>query len=256
LLTVVKVGGRLTEEGSGLESVVRGIRGLRGQVVVVHGGGSEITSWQERLGLPVLWSDGLRVTTPEGAQVTAMVLSGWINKRLVAAFLSSGKPALGLSGEDDLIRAVRKEGGRLGEVGEVVAINPTPVNALLGSGILPVISPVSRGPGGVPLNVNADEAAVHLAAGLQADRLLLVSDVPGVVLDGRPLPVLTPEAAADLVEREVVTGGMAVKVRQAIEAARAGVEVRIGGEELLTRLRAGTRVLPSGATLAAAGGEA
>lgn len=256
MLTVVKVGGRLAENG-GFETVAERVGGLAGSVVVVHGGGSEITRWQERLGLPVIWEDGLRVTTPEGVQVTGMVLSGWVNKRLVSAFLTAGRTAVGLSGEDDLIRAVRKDGGKMGEVGEVVAVNPAPIKALLDAGILPVVSPVSRGPAGVPLNVNADEAALHLAIGLGADRLLLVSDVPGVVLDGEPLPELTPDGAADLLQRDVVTGGMAVKVKQALQAARAGVEVRIGGEGILARSGShGTRVLASEAPLAAAGGEA
>jgi acetylglutamate kinase len=254
VLTVVKVGGRLAEDG-GFEKVAERVGALPGDVVVVHGGGAEITKWQERLGLPVVWRDGLRVTTPEGAQVTAMVLSGWVNKRLVAAFLSQGRPAAGISGEDDIIHAVRKADGRLGDVGEVVSINVAPLAALLGAGILPVVSPLSRGPEGVPLNVNADEAALHLAAGLAADRLFLVSDVPGVVLDGEPLPEIDAEAAADLLDREVVTGGMAVKVRQALRAATAGVEVRIGGEEILARDDAGTRVLAADGPLAAAGAD-
>jgi len=252
VLTVVKVGGRLAEDG-GFEKVARSVAALPGDVVVVHGGGSEITKWQERLGLPVVWRDGLRVTTPEGAQVTAMVLSGWVNKRLVSAFLSHGRAAAGLSGEDDLIHAVRKEDGRLGDVGEIISVNQAPLAALLGAGILPVVSPLSRGPSGVPLNVNADEAALHLAVGLGADRLFLVSDVPGVVLEGEPLPEIDAEAAADLLERQVVTGGMAVKVRQALQAAKAGVEVRIGGEEILGQGGGmGTRVLASDGPLATA----
>lgn len=256
MLTVVKVGGRLTGEAAALDELVRRVAALPGQVVVVHGGGSEITEWQERLDLPVLWSDGLRVTTVEGVRVTAMVLSGWVNKRLVSAFLSAGTHAVGLSGEDDLIRAVRKQGGRLGEVGEVVGVNETPLRALLAAGILPVVSPVSRGPAGVPLNVNADEAALALAGALGADRLLLVSDVPGVVRDGNPLPVLVPGTAEALLAEGVVQGGMAVKLRQALEAARSGVEVRIGDESLLRHPGAGTRVLAGKATRVAAGGGA
>ncbi|HZD03697.1 MAG TPA: acetylglutamate kinase, partial [Longimicrobiales bacterium] len=178
-------------------------------------------------------------------RVTAMVLSGWVNKRVVSAFLSAVTHAVGLSGEDDLIRAVRKDGGRLGEVGEVVGVNEMPVRALLSAGILPVVSPVSRGPGGVPLNVNADEAALSMSMALRADRLLLVSDVAGVVRDGRPVPVLTPGTAEALLADAVVTGGMAVKVRQALEAARSGVEVRIGDESLLHHRESGTRVLPA-----------
>lgn len=265
MLTVVKVGGRLTgddarlgglarslaalapdgqgagpaEAGSGAPAATtvrpgsRSASGMDG-VVVVHGGGSEITGWQERLGVPVVWREGLRVTTPEGMRVAAMVLSGWVNKRLVSALISAGRPAAGLSGEDGLLHAVPRDGGRLGEVGEVVAVGQAPLRALLGAGILPVVSPVSRGPEGRPLNVNADEAALALAVGLGARRLLLISDVPGVVVNGRVLPALDAVGAAGLLERGAVDGGMAVKVRQALEAARAGVEVWIGDASLLS----------------------
>ncbi len=241
--TVVKVGGRVVEDPDALEVLARRLGSLPGQPVVVHGGGSAITEWQARAGVPVAFQDGLRVTSPEGMEVTAMVLSGLMNKRLVAALLSAGEPAVGLSGEDGaLLQAAWKDRERLGEVGEVVAVNPTPIAALLAAGLLPVVSPVSRGPDGRPLNVNADEAAIALAVGLNAHRLLLVSDVDGVLVDGMPRGMLDPAGADDLLDSGVVTGGMAVKVRQALVAARAGVEVRIGGPAILNDDFAGTRI--------------
>ena len=248
MLTVVKVGGAVAGAPAELAELAAAVAALPGSRVVVHGGGGEITAWQERLALPVEWQDGLRVTTPTAIQITAMVLSGWVNKRVVAALLDAGELAVGLSGEDGgLVRAVRRDGGRLGEVGEVAGVDPRPLWALLGGGMLPVVSPISRGPGGAPLNVNADEAAIALAVGLAADRLLLVSDVPGVLVDGAPLTRITAAGAAELLEREVVQGGMAVKVRQALVAARAGVEVRIGDGALLSAGPGGTRVVPDGA---------
>jgi acetylglutamate kinase len=248
VLTVVKVGGAVAGAPEELAALAAAVCRLDGARVVVHGGGAEISAWQERLGLPVVRKDGLRVTTPETMQVTAMVLSGWVNKRVVAALIDAGEVAVGLSGEDGgLLRAVRKDGGRFGEVGDVSDVDPRPVRALLDAGMLPVVSPVSRGPAGVPLNVNADEAAIALAVGLGADRLLLVSDVPGVLADGVALERITAEGAADLLRREVVQGGMAVKVQQALAAARAGVEVRIGDGALLTDASAGTRVVPADA---------
>jgi acetylglutamate kinase len=248
VLTVVKVGGAVAGAPPELAALASAVAALPGARVVVHGGGTEITAWQERLGLPVVRREGLRVTTPETMQVTAMVLSGWVNKRVVAALIGAGELAVGLSGEDGgLLRAERKDGGRLGEVGEIADVDPRPLRALLDAGMLPVVSPVSRGPAGAPLNVNADEAAIALAVGLKADRLLLVSDVPGVLVDGAPLEQVTAEGAADLLRRGVVQGGMAVKVKQALEAARAGVEVRIGDNALLTGGGAGTRVVPANA---------
>ena len=175
MLTVVKVGGAVAGAPAEVAAFASAVAALPGSRVVVHGGGTEITAWQERLGLPVEWKDGLRVTTPAAMQVTAMVLSGLVNKRLAAALIDAGELAVGISGEDGgLVRALRRDGGRLGEVGEVAGVDPRPLCALLDAGILPVVSPVSRGPGGAPLNVNADEAAIALAVGLAANRLLLV----------------------------------------------------------------------------------
>ena len=248
MLTVIKVGGAVASAPDALAALATAVAAVPGARVLVHGGGPEITAWQERLGLPVEWRDGLRITTPAAVQVTAMVLSGWVNKRVVAALVGAGEDAVGLSGEDGgLLKALRKDGGRLGEVGEVAEVDARPLRALLDAGLLPVVSPVSRGPEGVPLNVNADEAAIALAAALTADRLLLVSDVAGVLVDGRPLARITRAVAEELLARDVVQGGMAVKVRQALGAARAGVEVRIGDGAILADGLAGTRVVPDGA---------
>lgn len=244
--TVVKVGGALAGDVAALEGLARDVAALDGPVVVVHGGGAEVTAWQERLGLEVRWEDGLRVTTPEGARITAMVLSGWTNKRIVSALLSAGTPAAGLSGEDGLLRAVRKDGGRLGEVGEIVEVRATALHALLGAGIVPVVSPVSRGPAGEPLNVNADEAAIALAGALGAERLLLCSDVPGVLVDGRVLPSLDIREAKALLATGAIHGGMAVKVRQALLAVAEGVEVSIGDGGLLRKGGLRTRLVAAG----------
>jgi acetylglutamate kinase len=243
LRTVVKLGGVPTSTPEGLARLVQDILSLEGEVVIVHGGGSEITRWQERLAFPVEWIDGLRVTTLDGVQLTAMVLSGWVNKRIAAAFQSVGRPAAGVSGEDaGLLRAERRDGGRLGEVGTVIASDPRLVQALLSAGILPVVSPLSRGPSGEPLNVNADEAAIALAVALSADRLLLLSDVPGVLRDGLVLAELDEDGVEELIRTGVAGGGMRVKVQMAARAARAGVEVRIGDGALLRSPQAGTRV--------------
>lgn len=241
MLSVVKLGGAQVRDARGLSEVVARVRALPGQTVVVHGGGAEISAWQDRLDLPVTWHEGLRVTTPLGLQLTAMVLSGWMNKRVVQAFEDAGVPAVGISGEDgSLIRADRAQGGALGEVGEVVQVRPDPLEALLSSGFLPVVSPVSRGPEGSPLNVNADEAALHVAAAMGADRIYLVSDVPGVMRDGEVLRELSPGQARGLLDDGVAQGGMRVKIRQALVAAGAGVEVAIGDASILDDFTAGT----------------
>lgn len=246
MLSVVKLGGRCAADADALRVTADHVSRLEGGVVVVHGGGAEISAWQRRLDLPVTWHDGLRVTTPEGLQVTAMVLSGWMNKRVVQALEAVGVPAVGISGEDGtLLRARRALAGRIGEVGEVVEVRPQVVRVLLEAGFVPVVSPVSRGPEGTPLNVNADEAALHLAAGLGARRIYLISDVPGVIVDGRTVQTLVPAEVRALLSGGVALDGMAVKLRQALVAAEAGVEVAIGDLSLLHDFGSGTRVLGS-----------
>jgi len=244
VLNVVKLGGRSVADAQALARTAQRVARLPGEVVVVHGGGAEISAWQKRLDLPVAWHEGLRVTTPESLQVTAMVLSGWMNKRVVQALEDAGVPAVGISGEDGaLLNARRALGGRIGEVGEVHEVRPGVVHALLGAGFLPVVSPVSRGPHGMPLNVNADEAALHLASALAATRIYLVSDVPGVMVGGRPLETLEAAEARALLAEGVALDGMAVKLRQALVAADAGVDVAIGGISLLDDFGSGTRIL-------------
>jgi len=242
MLTVVKIGGAWLDAGVEVDPFRR-LAALPGDLVVVHGGGKEISRWLARVGEPVEWADGLRVTRGDGLRLTAMVLSGWVNKRVVSALISVGRPAVGISGEDGgLLEAERMNAERYGEVGTVKRINPKPIRALLDAGFIPVVSPLSRGPAGDPLNVNADEAAIALARALEADRLLLISNVPGVLSGGELVDQLTPETAGQLAREGVISDGMRVKVEQALEAAAAGVDVHIGDEGLLTG-RAGTRVL-------------
>lgn len=252
MLTIVKVGGRIVSEPQSLESVSEAVAALQGDVVLVHGGGSEITEWQERAGITVRWHEGLRLTCGEGVKVAAMVLSGWANKRLVSALDQAGLQAVGVSGEDGgLIHAFRKGGGALGEVGTVAAVQPALLDLLRRGGFVPVVSPISRGPGGAPLNVNADEVAGALAVALQATRLLLVSDAPGVLAHGRVLRALDRPLATRLRNDGVVQGGMIVKLDAALDAAAAGVSVRIGGAEILTG-EGGTRVVRDGLVRGAA----
>jgi acetylglutamate kinase len=240
--TVVKIGGAWLSVGPSraeLESLAR----MPGEVIVVHGGGAEISRWSERLDLAVEWADGLRVTRGETVQLTSMVLSGWMNKRLSSSLATAGRPSIGLSGEDGpLLRARLLDEDRYGRVGEISDVDPAPLQALLGGGFTPVVSPLARGEDGDPVNVNADEAAVGLARAMGADRLLLVSDVPGVLIDGEVLDHLDADRASEMESAGVIVGGMAVKVGRALSAAEAGIDVRIGSGGLLTG-GAGTRIL-------------
>lgn len=204
-----------------------------GQVVVVHGGGPKINAYQERLGLPLRKVAGLRVTDDAGLELAEMLLSGLCNERLTAALLAAGVDACGLSGVDrGLLRCLRKsvDGQDLGWVGEVTAVRREVLDDLLRLGVVPVVSPISLGrDDGRIYNVNADEAAAAVAAGMDAEELAFVADVPGVRgADGQVARRLDRAAAEGLIADGTVHGGMVPKVRAALDALARGVRsVRI-----------------------------
>lgn len=245
-LMVVKVGGHEVDDAAWLASLGRAVVPA-GPVALVHGGGKEVSAVQERLGLVPEWRDGLRVTDSDTLAVASMVLSGLVNKRLVSALIGAGVRAAGVSGEDDgLLSATAIADGALGRTGVVAMVRPELLLLLLEAGITPVVSPLSRGPDGGALNVNADDAAVALAVALGARRLLFVSNVPGVRVGPDIRAELRAGAVEAAIESGAVTGGMAPKLRAAVRAAAAGVpEVRIGGLDLLSG-GAGTRVVVAG----------
>lgn len=240
-LTVVKVGGRVLDDPRWVATFAATLAS-RGRAVLVHGGGNEVSSLQERLGLVPEWRDGLRVTSDETLTVARMVLSGLVNKRLVAALGRAGVRAVGVSGEDDgLLAAEPLLGGALGRTGTVTSVRSSLLRVLLEAGLTPVVSPVSRGPGGCALNVNADDVAVALAAALGAVRLFFLSDVPGVRLADGLADEVASEAVEGAIASGVVTAGMAPKLRAAARAAARVPEVRIGPLSVLAGGR-GTRV--------------
>lgn len=243
-LRVVKIGGRPLEDAGWLAGFAAVAARAAGPLVVVHGGGPEISALSERLGIPVSWVGGRRVTPPEALEVAAMVLSGRTNKRVVSALLDAGADALGVSGEDGgLLVAEPVEGGALGRVGRVVSVREKLLRDLMAiTGIL-VISPISRGTDGAPLNVNADDAATAVARALRAEELLFVTDVSGVHDGAVERSELTAEEAAALVANGTARDGMAVKLEAALSAIEAGVPcVRIGSLAMLEDRAAGTAV--------------
>jgi acetylglutamate kinase len=242
-VTVVKVGGNEVDSLPWVAALAEALARRGGRAVVVHGGGKEVSALQRTLGAEPEWRDGLRVTTPEAMRAVAMVLTGVVNKRLVSALLGAGVDAVGISGVDGaLLRAELLRGGALGRTGEVAQVRAELLHAWLAQGITPVLSPVSRGPDGEPLNVNADDAAAAVAGALRAAELLFLSDVPGVRDGGSIIPALGPEDAEELISGGVASGGMAPKLRAAVRAAGRVGRVRIGGVEMLDDPGAGTRV--------------
>jgi acetylglutamate kinase len=229
---VVKIGGR-PQLDSKFPSLIGDVwDALSNPMVLVHGGGDEISSLQQKLGIVTQFVDGRRVTTAQDVELVRMALSGTANKRLVAALVREGVRAIGISGEDaSLIAAAPVDATRLGHVGAPQRINASLLEHLMNGGYLPVVSPVSRNVGhelGPALNVNADDAAAAIALAVEATELLIVSDVPGVLVDGEPEPVLTVAEARGLVHDGRASGGMAAKLNAATAAVEGGVKrVRI-----------------------------
>jgi acetylglutamate kinase len=243
-VAVLKIGGNEIDDPSWLERLAAAAAGHAGRLVLVHGGGKEVTELQRALGAEPEWREGLRVTTPEALRAVSMVLSGLVNKRLVSLFVGAGTRAVGVSGEDaGMFRAEPKQGGKLGRTGEIRDVDVSLLETLLASGALPVVSPVSRGPDGGALNVNADDAATALAVAIGAERLLFVSNIPGVLAEGDTLSEVSAAGVEELIANGTASGGMAPKLRAAAHAAANGVrDVRIGNLQMLAGDGAGTRI--------------
>jgi len=252
---VVKLGGNELDRPGWLASCARALARLD-PVVVVHGGGRAISALCRRLGLGVEQRDGLRVTTPEVAEVVELVLGGPVNRQVVAELRAAGLDAVGLSGVDGGLLVARPAAADLGMVGEIVHVRAGLLESLLLAGLTPVIAPMAPplppapgANGGPPLNVNADAAAAAIAGALHAAELLLVSDVAGVQVDGVLRPMLDAGDVEALIERGGATDGMAAKLRAATAALHAGARaVRIGDLRLLEDPGAGTRLVAGAST--------
>lgn len=238
-LTVVKIGGAELGDACWLDRFAAGVLHAR-PAVIVHGGGHRISTWQRRLGIPVEKVDGIRVTTLETAEVAQMVLCGPVRASIVRALRAQDVDAVGVAGGDGSLRVELIDAERLGRVGRVVDVNRALLLRLLDAGFTPVLAPSSVGPDGLAVNVNADEAAAAVARELDAAELLFISDVPGVMRDGQPLPVLAAADLPQLIGSGVVRDGMVAKLKAAAQAGRA--RARIGDLSLLTDPRGGTVV--------------
>ncbi len=241
---VIKIGGRPQQDPALPAAVATGWRS-NGGLVLVHGGGDEVSALQAALGGSTTFVDGRRVTTAKDVELVRMALSGSANKRLVAALVAAGTQAVGLSGEDaGLILSSPLDSERLGFVGAPTSVNVALLRHLLAGGYLPVISPVSRdetAPTGGALNVNGDDAAAAIAVAIGATELLLVSDVFAVMSDGCPVGALTPSGARSLIADGTAAGGMRAKLQAALAAIEGGVpRVRISDIAAIGDLTRGT----------------
>ncbi|MBW6468766.1 MAG: acetylglutamate kinase [Anaerosomatales bacterium] len=195
--------------------------------VIVHGGGPSITSYMERLGMPVEFLDGLRVTTSEAMEVVKMVLVGKVNKDLVTAINAHGRLAVGIAGDDANLIKARPISDRLGRVGEVTSIDTTVVRKLVGDGFIPVIASVAIGEDGESCNINADLVAGEIAAALDADKVIFLTDVDGLYRDfddkDSLISALSLEQVEEMIAYDRLASGMIPKVGACAHALRGGV---------------------------------
>lgn len=246
---VIKVGGRVLADPRLPAALMAAWRAAPRALCIVHGGGDDVSALQRRLGhAPPVFHDGRRSTTAADVEVVRMALSATANKRLVAALVTEGVPALGCSGEDaGLLTARPLDAARYGRVGTPCGVHTALLRHLLRGGYLPVIAPLARDAadaGG--LNVNADDAAAAIAAALGATELMLLSDVPGVRAGREVVPVLEPAPARALIHRGAASDGMVAKLEAGLAALAAGVpRVRIGDLGMLLDGAHGTALVAS-----------
>ena len=194
-------------------------------LVVIHGGGNTVSDWLTRLGISTSFVKGLRVTDLETLKVVTAVLAGLVNKELVSAIWRSGGKAVGLSGADGGLILARNKTHALGYTGEEIKVNVAVIEILLKAGYMPVIAPVSLGllEGADKdtnlLNVNGDTAAGEIAAALKADKLIFLTDVPGLYDNSKkPIHKLSPQGAREMIELGVASGGMVAKIEACLLA--------------------------------------
>ena len=209
--------------------------------VVVHGGGPQIGAMLKKLNINSTFIDGLRVTDEAAVEVVEMVLSGSINKHIVTGINAAGGRAIGLSGKDGNLVVARKismtktnpetgikEAVDMGFVGEPDAVNPGVLHAIMKSETIPVIAPIGVGPKGETFNINADTVAGAVACALNAERLILLTDVEGVLdQDKKLIPRLTVREARGLITDGTISGGMIPKIQTAIDAVEGGVNAAV-----------------------------
>lgn len=229
---VIKYGGAAMKDCSLKQKVMQDIvlmKYVGMHPIVVHGGGPEINAMLKRLDIESSFIDGLRVTDQETMEIVEMVLGGKVNKEIVSGINASGGKAIGISGKDgELIEAQALDpSGQMGFVGEVKNINPQIIETMIENGYIPVIAPIGIDDQGQSYNINADLVAAAIAVSMKADKLVLLTDVPGLLRDHRDseslISVLKISEVADYITNGTIAGGMIPKVHCCEEAVAGGV---------------------------------
>ncbi len=247
----VKIGGRAASETEALKALVDDMKALSGKYdfILVHGGGAEVTKVSKLYGIEPAFKNGVRVTSREEMDIVEMVLSGKMNKYIVRTFASRGLRAAGLCGADASLftgESINPET----RTGRITAVDRRPLDLFLKEGIVPVLSSTSMDESGEALNINADEAALAVAAAVKADQLLFLSDIDGIIKEGAVIREMSEETAEAEIAAGTISGGMIPKVRSSVAGLKAGTHAIVIGQYKgkgdLTRLlggEAGTRII-------------
>jgi acetylglutamate kinase len=226
---VIKYGGAVMTDEKLKQTFAKDVTILRKigiNIIIVHGGGKEITDTAAALGIDTKFVDGQRYTDEKTIEVVLMVLAGMLNKEIVNLININGGNAVGLCGVDNMLlkaQKLMKNGTDLGLVGEITSVNTAFLNLLLQNGMMPVIAPVGVGDGGQLFNINADLAAGAVAAALKAEKLVYLSDTEGILVRDKLVSTLTKSQANKLVDEGAIFGGMIPKVTSAFDTLDAGV---------------------------------
>ena len=223
-ITVIKFGGSLSKNENARKEFLDEVSSLSKKLplVLVHGGGPEINSWLKKLGIESRFINGLRYTDLPTLEIVEMALSGKVNKYFVGELYRRGVLACGISGRDCGL-APSMQIKKLGYVGEPGRLNTGIIRTLIKAGYMPVVSSVGISPSGAALNLNADSLAMALAVSLKAKKLILLTDVCGVLDGGKTIPCIKPGSVAGLISRRVVSGGMIPKLKACALSVRKGV---------------------------------
>jgi acetylglutamate kinase len=268
---IIKIGGKAATAEKSLNDLVREMGELRKEydLVLVHGGGAEVSRITKVFGIEPVFKDGIRMTGDEEMDIVDMVLAGKMNKALVRLFQSRSIGAVGLSGSDgglftgrsieagtEAVSEHNKSARRGNRTGRITAVDPKVIEVLLAAGFLPVVASTSMDERGGGLNINADEAALEIAKAMKAEGLIFLSDIPGILKEGRVIAGIDEAEALEEIEAGVISGGMIPKVRSSVEALDAGVSSVVIGEftaygdlRLLTGRKKGTTLFRGSHTI-------
>ena len=230
-IIVIKLGGHAMTDLTAMKSFARDIvlmKQCNVNPIIIHGGGPMINATLAKLDITSSFHEGKRITTEEIMEVVEMVLSGKVNKSIVSALNEQGGKAVGLSGKDSSLIYCEQDTPELGCVGKIMEINPEVLNSFIDSDFIPVVAPIGYGNNSKTYNINGDTVAGALASSLNADRLLLLTDVEGVKSsEGKLIPQLDSIQARKLIKDGVISEGMIPKVNTSLDAIETGVRAAV-----------------------------